>query len=59
MQFFFGNKLEFVRELAENVARMRSDSKATLKSAAEIRKLIKVSLHQQVIYCGEWFLKEE
>lgn len=52
-RFFKGN--QFIKELAEKAADLKNDSTTPLGKEDLLPKTIKVSLHQQVIYCDDSF----
>lgn len=50
---FFKGKPDFVKELAKKATELQQDSSSVLGSKDVLPKTIKVSMYQQVIYCGE------
>ncbi|KAH0847464.1 ankyrin repeat protein [Fonsecaea pedrosoi] len=50
---FFEGKEDFVREVAKNAVELQNDTTTSLGSSELLPKTIKVSLHQQVIYCDD------
>lgn len=55
LERFFGDNKVFIHDVAQNVADLAKDDTTPLGSPGLLPKTIKVSLHQQVIYCGTWF----
>ncbi len=53
LKVFFKDKRDFIQDLARNAANLAEDPDTDLGSKDLLPKTIKVSLHQQVIYCGE------
>lgn len=56
MERFFEGKEEFIQEVAQNAVELEKDTSTSLGSPEVLPKTIKVSLHQQVIYCGKFSL---
>ena len=52
---FFDDKEDFIQEVAKNTVKLIKDTSTSLGSSDLLHKTIKVSLHQQVIYCGKCF----
>jgi hypothetical protein len=53
LERFFKDKKDFIQDLARKAADLKNDSDTDLGNPDVLPKLIKVSLHQQVIYCGK------
>lgn len=54
MERFFEGKENFIQEVAKNAVELENDTSTSLGSPELLPKTIKVSLHQQVIYCGKF-----
>lgn len=53
LERFFKDKKDFIQDLARKAADLEQDPNADLGNSDVLLKTIKVSLHQQVIYCGK------
>jgi len=53
LERFFEGKEDFIQEVAKNAVELENDTSTSLGSPDLLPKTIKVSLHQQVIYCGK------
>ncbi|KAJ5114385.1 hypothetical protein NUU61_000144 [Penicillium alfredii] len=53
LERFFEGKEDFIQEVAKNVVELENDTSTSLGRPDLLPKTIKVSLHQQVIYCGK------
>lgn len=53
LERFFKGKEDFLEEVAKNAMELENDTSTSLGSPDLLPKTIKVSLHQQVIYCGK------
>lgn len=53
LERFFRGKTDYIKELAQKTADLENDPSTPLGSKELLPKTIKVSLHQQVLYCGE------
>lgn len=53
MERFFEGKEDFIQEVAKNAVELENDTSTSLGCPDVLPKTIKVSLHQQVIYCGK------
>jgi len=53
LERFFEGKEDFIQEVAKNIVELKKDTSTSLGSKELLPKTIKVSLHQQVIYCGK------
>lgn len=53
LERFFKDKKDFVREIAQKAANLKEDPETDLGDNDTLPKTVKVSLHQQVIYCGK------
>jgi hypothetical protein len=49
---FFKDNKEFIQKLAKKAVDLANDPKTDLGSPEVLPKTIEVTLHQQVIYCG-------
>lgn len=56
LERFYTGKKEYIQEVTRKVVGLRSDESTSLGSEALLDKTIKVSLHRQVIYCGEYIV---
>lgn len=54
LERFFKDKKDFIQELARKAADLEEDPDTDLGDSDLLPKTIKVSLHQQVIYCGKF-----
>lgn len=50
---FFNHKENFIKDLAQQASHLTSDPTTSLGDEDVLPKMVKVSLHQQVIYCGK------
>jgi hypothetical protein len=53
LKVFFKDKKDFIQDLARKTADLEKDPNTSLCEKDVLPKLIKVSLHKQVIYCGK------
>jgi hypothetical protein len=53
LQTFFKNKKDYIKEMARKAAGLAKDSATPLGRKDLLPKTVSVTLHQQVIYCGE------
>jgi len=53
LERFFEGKEDFIQEVAKNAVELENDTSTSLGSPDLLPKTIKVSLHQQVIYCDD------
>lgn len=53
LERFFRGKKDYIKVLAQKTADLENDSTTPLGNKELLPKTIKVSLHQQVLYCGE------
>lgn len=56
---FFKDKPDYIKELAQKAMDLGNDQSTSLGSKDLLPKTIKVSMHQQVIYCGKFLKIEE
>lgn len=52
LERFFKDKKDFIQDLARKAADLEQDPNTSLCDKNVLPKTIKVTLHQQVIYCG-------
>lgn len=55
LERFFKGKENFIQDLARNAAELAQDPNTSLDV---LRKTVMVTLHQQVVYCGEYFVPQ-
>ena len=53
LEVFFKDKKDFIQDLARKAAELEKDPNTSLGEKDVLPKVIKVSLHKQVIYCGK------
>ncbi|KAK7752770.1 hypothetical protein SLS62_005322 [Diatrype stigma] len=53
LERFFGGKKDYIKELAQKTADLENDPTTPLGNRELLPKTIKVSLHQQVLYCDD------
>jgi len=53
MEVFFNSNDDFIQEVAENAVELRNEKSTSLSNTDLLLQTIKVSLYQQVIYCGK------
>ena len=52
LERFFKDKPDFVKSLAQKAGELAQDPETDLGDSEVLPKLIKVSMHQNVMYCG-------
>lgn len=55
LEHFFKGKPDYIREIAKKANELVNDPSTPLGDSDLLPKTIKVTLHQQVIYCGMFF----
>ena len=53
LERFFKDKKDYIQDLAQKAADLADDPETDLGDKDVLPKTVKVSLHQQVIYCGK------
>ena len=53
LERFFKGKEDFIQNLAKKAAELEQDPDTDLGDSDVLPKVIKVSMYQQVMYCGE------
>ncbi|EJD41553.1 hypothetical protein AURDEDRAFT_169448 [Auricularia subglabra TFB-10046 SS5] len=53
LERFFKGKPDYIRELAKKATELQNDTTTPLGSPKLLPKTVQVTLHQQVVYCGE------
>lgn len=53
LNFFFKDKKDFIQVIAQKSVDLANDPDTDLGSPELLQKTVRVSLHQQVIYCGK------
>jgi hypothetical protein len=53
LERFFGNKKDFIQVMAQKAANLRKNPHTDLGNEDLLPKTVKVSMHQQVLYCGK------
>ena len=59
LERFFKDKPDYIKEMAQKIVDLENDPNSTLGSKDLLPKTIKVSMHQQVLYCGQSLNIEE
>jgi hypothetical protein len=53
LEHFFKDKPDYIKEVAQKAADLENDPSTSLGSKDLLHRTIKVSLYQQVLYCGK------
>lgn len=56
LERFFERKENYMKEVIQKAVHLKNDKSTSLGGDGLLHKTIKVSLHQQVVYCGEYIV---